>query len=132
MVLKTGTTDSPGAGYSPLHMFGTVNVAQNLTFASGDHGYSYGDKNNGTYLYYTHANEIVTYTDTNGNELSDTNKSEEVTETDSVSGSAAGTDQTATTITGGLIALVGAIGLVVGGLTGFVVADTRRKKHLNK
>ena len=148
MVLKTGTTEKPGTGYSPLHMFGTVNVAQNLTFASGDHGYSYGDKNNGTYLYYTHANEIVTYTDTNGNELSenelsDTKKSEEGTETDftsgsavaetePVSGSAAGTDQTATTITGGLIALVGAIGLVVGGLTGFVVADTRRKKHLNK
>ncbi|MCR5587059.1 MAG: hypothetical protein K6F77_05960 [Lachnospiraceae bacterium] len=39
-------------GYSPLHMFGEPNVAQNLTFADGESGWSYNDKKGGIYLFF--------------------------------------------------------------------------------
>ncbi|MCR5587057.1 MAG: hypothetical protein K6F77_05950 [Lachnospiraceae bacterium] len=39
-------------GYSPLHMFGEPNVAQNLTFADGENGWSYNDKKGGIYLFF--------------------------------------------------------------------------------
>ena len=53
--IKTGDNTLPGKEYTPLHMFGTSNVAQNLTFADGDNGWSYNDKNHGTYLFFKHA-----------------------------------------------------------------------------
>lgn len=45
-------------GYSPLHMFGTPNSAQNLTFADGESGYSYNDKKGGTYLFFKRDNSL--------------------------------------------------------------------------
>ena len=45
-------------GYSPLHMFGTPNAAQNLTFADGESGYSYNDKEGGTYLFFKRDNSL--------------------------------------------------------------------------
>jgi hypothetical protein len=58
MVIKVGSTEVPGTGYAPLHMFGTPKTAQNLTFADGDSGYCYNDKKGGTYLYFSHANTV--------------------------------------------------------------------------
>ena len=55
IVMRTGNSSLPGDGYSPLHMFGTPGAAQNLTFADGENGWSYNDKNGGTYLFFTHA-----------------------------------------------------------------------------
>ncbi|MCR5587056.1 MAG: hypothetical protein K6F77_05945 [Lachnospiraceae bacterium] len=46
---KNGKTPE---GYSPLHMFGEPNVAQNLTFSDGDAGWSYNDKKGGIYLFF--------------------------------------------------------------------------------
>ncbi|MCR5587058.1 MAG: hypothetical protein K6F77_05955 [Lachnospiraceae bacterium] len=39
-------------GYSPLHMFGEPNAAQNLTFADGEDGWSYNDGMDGIYLFF--------------------------------------------------------------------------------
>ena len=145
MVLVTGSKKSPGNGYSPLHMFGTVNVAQNLTYADGLLGYSYMDSNNGTYLYFSHANKVVIYTGKEDEESlasDDTEKADEdvatdlqtdqsVEEAQAVSGSAVQSDQAGTAISGGVVALVGVAGLVVGGFGGFVIANTRRKKRIS-
>ena len=136
--LVIGDSKMPGTGYTPLHMFETNNVAQNLTFADGDNGYSFNDKNGGTYLYFSHANAVITYTgrgDETVSESKNDGKNNEFTsgassEPAAVSGSAVGTDQTATALSSGMVALIGAICLVIGGLAGFVIADTRRKKHL--
>ena len=49
--VKYGKTTTP-SGYSPLHMFGTPNAAQNLTFADGENGFSFNDKKGGTYLFF--------------------------------------------------------------------------------
>ena len=144
MVLVTGSKKSPGNGYSPLHMFGTVNVAQNLTYADGLLGYSYMDSNNGTYLYFSHANKVVTYTGKEDEEslaLDDTEKADEdvatdlqtdqpVEEAQAVSGSAVQSDQAGTAISGSIVVLVGVAGLVAGGFGGFVIANTRRKKRI--
>ena len=39
-------------GYSPLHLFGKPNAAQNLTFADGEAGWSFNDKEGGIYLFF--------------------------------------------------------------------------------
>ena len=57
IVMRTGSPDLPGEGYSPLHMFNTPGVAQDLTFSDGENGYSYNDRNEGTYLFFKHAAE---------------------------------------------------------------------------
>ena len=36
-------------GASPVHLFGTPDTAQNLTFEDGESGWSFNDKNGGTY-----------------------------------------------------------------------------------
>ncbi|MCR5587380.1 MAG: hypothetical protein K6F77_07605 [Lachnospiraceae bacterium] len=41
------------SNFDAVHMFGEPNVAQNLTFADGEDGYSYNDDNGGTYLSFT-------------------------------------------------------------------------------
>ena len=138
MAVIVGSDKAPGTDYSPLHMFGTVNVPQNLTFADGDAGYSFNDKNGGTYMFFTHAKEIITFTDRNNNVITgdETLKSEEsvsgsatgVEADQTVSGSAVSTDQTGTVISGGTLFLVGIGGIAIGGLCGFLIAGRRRKK----
>ena len=142
MLVKVGSDAAPGTGYTPLHMFGTDNVAQNFTYADGDKGYSYNDKNGGTYLYFSHANAVITYTDgkedqsSKDAEASDAEKktdegqtSDKEAEAQAVSGEAVSADQTGTAISGGVVVLVGVVGLVVGGFGGLVIASTRRKKR---
>ena len=130
MVVKVGSSETPGTGYSPLYMFGTPNVAQNLTFADGDNGYSFNDKKGGTYLFFSHANKVITYTGTNTEEstpsptpMADTNEKA----TEAATGQAVETDQTGTVVSGGYIVLAGAVGVVLGGLGGFLIAWRRRK-----
>ena len=130
MIVKVGTADMPGSGYSPIHMFGTANVAQNLTFADGDNGYCYNDKNGGTYLYFSHANAVISYSGKNDEATKTESPSADSSEADVVSGSAAGTDQTGTTISGGVIVLVGAMCLFAGAFIGFLTGSRRRKKQI--
>ena len=100
-----GTTDAPEKQYQryqPLHMFGTPSVAQNLTYADGDNGFSYNDKENGIYLYFQN-NQFAFFEDD---------------------------DQVGTVIGGGsTTAVAGILGVLVGGFIGFVIADKRRKKR---
>ena len=39
-------------GYSPLHLFGKPNTAQNLTYSDGEAGWSFNDKEGGIYLFF--------------------------------------------------------------------------------
>ena len=102
-VYQTGKTDSPGKEYSPLHLFGTNSTPQNLTFADGDNGWSFNDKENGIYLFFKRSDK----------EVSDSS-------------------QAGTAMSGGVNVLLGAICVVIGGFVGFVLADTRRKKMIKK
>lgn len=129
-VYKTGSSNLPGTGYTPLHMFGTDNVAQNLTFADGDNGYSYNDGKNGIYLFFSHANAVISYSGKNDEATKTESPSADSSEADVVSGSVAGTDQTGTTISGGVIVLVGAMCLFAGGFIGFLTGSRRRKKQI--
>ena len=105
MIVKTGDSQAPAEGYAPLHMFGTPNVAQNLTFADGNNGYSYNDKNHGTYLFFTHADTQINYSDP-------------MTETRDVG----------TAVSTGVIALAGVGILVVGVFIGTVITNVRRRR----
>ena len=102
-LVKKGSAESPeGNGYLPLHLFGTPGVAQNLTFADGENGWSFNDKENGTYLYFK--SDITAF-------FNDSS-------------------QTGTAISGGLVALVGAIGFIAGGFVVAIIGGTRRKKTI--
>ena len=50
-ITQRGKSATPN-GYSPLHFFGKPNAPQNLTFADGDNGWSYNDKEGGTYFFF--------------------------------------------------------------------------------
>ena len=135
IVINIATTEIPGTGYTPLHMFGTTNVAQNLTFCDGESGYSYADKCGGIYLYYSHADVVVTYTGSNEESKSvktvseDTQIKEDAAPvTEAVSGSAADTGQTATAVSGGVLALIGVAGFTAGAFVGAVAVGRRRRK----
>ena len=127
MMVQTGKDSLPTEKYSPVHMFGTPNVAQNLTYADGDNGWSYNDKNNGTYLFFVHADTEMIYTDGHsaGNAvnsdaaLSDKSKA--------VAASGAGTVSSL-----GVLFLVGAVGLVGGVFIGTVGVNVNRRKRGNK
>ena len=139
-VYQTGKSDTPGKGYTPLHIFGTTNVAQNLTFYDGESGYSYRDGNKGTYLFFSHAGTVITYEgkdeksgstdDADDKTTADESDSQtvEVADAQAVSGTAVAADQTGTALSGGVLVLVGAAGIVAGGFGGFVIASRRRRK----
>ncbi len=86
-------------GYSPLHLFGAPNTAQNLTFSDGESGWSYGDSSNGLYLYFEKDN----------NEYIDN-------------------EDVGTAMTGGRTAAAGGIGLLVGIIIGLVAGTGFRRK----
>ena len=121
-MVNTGSptlTGNSADSYSPLHMFGTPEVPQNLTFADGDNGYSYADKNGGTYLFFRR----------------DDGAGQTELTTGSFSAAAEGTSQaddgdgTGTAISPGIVALAGAAGLVAGGIIGGLISNARRKRH---
>lgn len=107
-ILQTGKGgDSIPTGYSSLHLFGKPNVAQNLTFADGENGWSYNDEHNGTYFFFRHE---------------DTQTSD--ADSAIVSGMDAGT-----ALGTGMIVLIGAAGLVTGIFIGAVITSVRRRKR---
>ena len=127
---------------TPLHMFGTPNVEQNLTNADGEKGWSYNDKRGGTYLYYSHydgslvsnkedekTGETVSDEPSVTAEPSATDEPSADTSTDetAVSGSAA---DIGTSVGVGMAALIGALCGVAGIGIGFAVGATRRKRKV--
>ncbi len=83
-------------------MFGTAEVPQNLTFADGDNGYSYDDKNGGTYLFFRR---------------------------DDGTGQADNGENVGTAISAGIVALIGAGGIVIGIIIGMVITNRRRRHN---
>lgn len=124
LVVKTGNDSLPDSSYSPLHMFGTPNVAQNLTFADGDNGWSYNDKNNGTYLFFTHANAQMSYSDPTAKTASS-----EINATTAQGSDTAEAKDAGTALSTGVIILIGAAGLVAGIFIGAITTNVRRKKR---
>lgn len=116
MLVKTGNDSLPDMTYSPLHMFATPNVAQNLTFADGESGWSYNDKNKGTYLFFIHADAGVYYNEPSAGTAQ------------TVQGK---TSEAGTVVSKGILILIGAAGLVGGIFIGAITSNTiRRKKKL--
>ncbi len=113
MVVKTGDSSIPDSSYSPLHMFGTPSVAQNLTFADGDSGWSYNDKNNGTYLFFTHADAQINY-------------SVPTAQADASMGAEQGAG---TAVSTGVFVLIATIGLGAGIFIGAITTNVRRRKR---
>ena len=67
-----GKTKAPD-GYAPLHYFGKPNTAQNLTYADGESGWSYKDRNNGTFLFFKRDANAVLHADDTATTTSDGN-----------------------------------------------------------
>ena len=105
-ILQKKSSKAPKGDYSPLHMFGSFNTAQNLTYADGENGWSYNDKMGGIYLYFKRDENPFTRT-------------EDTTVT------AAGT-----IMASGNVALAGGAGVFVGLLAGILgSAFVRRRKR---
>ena len=133
-LVQTGSTEAPD-GYMPLHMFGTKDTPQNLTFADGENGWSYNDKNGGTYLFFkkdanasnfesgASVNEKQTVTDEKDKATPEVTDSPEV-----ASGSAIGTEDTSTASPFGRNMLFGSILLVVGFALGFGICIVTKKR----
>ena len=133
VIVQYGLDDEPQIeGYSPLHIFGTPNAAQNLTFADGESGWSYNDGKNGTYVFFRRGTEVAADSeaeDESEDVVGGSAEDETVTdgsEAQAVSGSAA---DAGTTLSGSTIALIGAGCGVAGIFIGaFGMTLVRRKK----
>ena len=119
-------SDKTPDGYSPLHMFGTPEVAQNLTFADGESGYSYNDEKNGTYLFFTRDSSDIPAED----ELAGANDPDEdrsLTTGDSAGEPSVSAEGTA--LTSGTVFLGTGVGLVAGVIIGVVGAGITRRRR---
>ncbi|MBR6229222.1 MAG: hypothetical protein IKQ97_05745 [Eubacterium sp.] len=130
-----GNSKRGSYGTTPLHMFGTPNVEQNLTNADGEKGWSYNDKRRGTYLYYSHYDgslinkEDEKTEETVSDEPSVTAEPSADTATDETAVSGAAAD-IGTSTGAGTTALIGALCGVAGIGIGFAVGATRRRKKV--
>ena len=129
--------NSTKSDQSPLHMFGTVNVAQNLTFSDGDSGYSYRDGRGGIYLYFTRfdgkTTEEKTEPETQEETVSKTS-SDGTSETASAvadtenGGKTDGEDQNATVMSSGTIVLIGCSSIALLVIVILAINYSRRRK----
>ncbi|MCR4605100.1 MAG: hypothetical protein K5639_03780 [Eubacterium sp.] len=99
-ICQMGKEESPGAEYSPLHLFGTEATPQNLTFADGENGWSYNDKEGGVYLFF---------------------QRDALSRDDAAEGTA---------LSGGLIVLIGMGGMFVGFILAIVFMSALRRKKV--
>ena len=123
VVLRSSTAPN---GYSPLHKFGEPNVAQNLTYSDGENGYSYNDKNGGTYLFFMRAGSSAP--DIDDGEESDGSEPSTATTEEAASGESVSDNGVGTVTAGGGIFVAGAAGLVIGIVIGFAGVYVRRRR----
>ncbi|MBO6108863.1 MAG: hypothetical protein J6P16_05610 [Eubacterium sp.] len=129
-----GKTTPESDEYKPLHMFGTPNAAQNLTFADGESGYSYNDKKNGTYLFFRRDDGAPVVDDSavseNKEKKSESNSTAKDQTAISTGAAASATEgQTGTAATGGVIIAAAGIGFAAGVVVCLcAVRFSRRKK----
>ena len=141
IIVQTGKAVAPSESYSPLHMFGTPNTPQNLTYADGESGYSYNDNNNGTYVFFRRDTGAPIEEDTVGegessgdagsvNETGTGNASGQAAENETgvTSGQAAALG---TSVNGGYIFIAVTAGLVAGIFIGVVGTSFTRKRKKN-
>ncbi|MBR1874361.1 MAG: hypothetical protein IJ807_05605 [Eubacterium sp.] len=121
-------------GYAPLHMFGEPGVAQNLTFADGEKGFSFNDKEGGTYLFFRRDSGLsleidqeITEEDDNDN-TSDGDKSATGAGVSAV-GAAAGV---ATALVSGSFIWIVLIVLIGCGTVTAITVSRRRRKNERK
>ena len=131
ILVQYGSAEEPKtAGYSPLHLFGTPNAAQNLTYADGESGWSYNDEKKGTYLFFRRGSD-VTDDEEEAQTASGSAADDTSSDAQAVSGSAANNlEDAGTTLRGGKVAVVGLLcgvcGILIGGMG---MALIRRKKE---
>ena len=113
LIVQYGSEKTPD-GYSPLHLFGSPNTSQNLTFADGENGWSFNDEKGGTYLFFKRDRDVI----------SDK-------EDDRASGDSQAMDNavSGTAISRGVTALVGAVCMVVGIFIGAIGMYFRGKRE---
>ena len=150
IIVQYGSSVAPKtAGYSPLHLFGTPNTAQNLTYADGESGWSFNDGKNGTYVFFRRGtkdvvDEVVVEKSTEEvkkEDIEEKTKDDAKTEDETVKGAADDTKTDDTAVSGsaadigtsmgtGMIVMIGALCGVVGIAIGFGVGTTRRKRKV--
>ncbi|MBO6108535.1 MAG: hypothetical protein J6P16_03915 [Eubacterium sp.] len=128
----------PKNGYSPLHMFGSPNTPQNITYADGRSGFSYNDDKNGVYVFFrrdtdTSVEDEQTTSQKNAGSAGTSDDGKKAKEAAAVSGSVADTSEAGTAVNDGNIYIVVTIGVVavifVGGV---MVIRSRRRKNGTK
>ena len=137
VIIQYGSSKVDDTGYLPLHMFGTPNVPQNLTYADGENGFSFNDELNGIYLFFRRDAAIEKKLDDETVEEDNTKVEAEedktapelqTSEIETVTGTAVDVSGTGTALGGGTIALIAFGCAVGGGFAGFVIATSRRRK----
>ena len=133
LIVQYGSADGPKTeNYTPLHLFGSPNTPQNLTFADGESGWSYNDGKKGTYVFFRRGVlEAGDVPEASGAEeggektATGSSASEESSDKEAVSGPAA---DLGTATGAGTTVLVGALCGVAGILIGCGAGAIRRKK----
>ena len=131
ILVQYGSSEAPKTeGYTPLHLFGAPNTAQNLTFSDGESGWSFNDKKNGTYVFFRRekSETVADETYEEEEEVVDPAADDDVAEASSggsaaVSGSSA---DTGAVVGNGTVVMVGVCGVILGMI---VMALIRRKKE---
>ena len=132
IIVQYGDAEEPKNGrYSPLHLFGTPNTSQNLTYADGESGWSYNDGKKGTYVFFRRDDGSVTdIPEDEDEDVTDPETDMAAVSGGAVSGSGAtGTKDIGTSAGSGLMVLTGVGCGIVGIIIGFVATTIRRRKN---
>ena len=146
ILVQYGSDDEPKtSGYSPLHLFGSPNTAQNLTYADGESGWSFNDGKNGTYVFFRRgtkeALDDAAKEETDDDKDDDDEKTNDDATDETVKGATGDTETDDSAVSGsaadigtstgaGTTALIGALCGVAGIAIGFAVGTTRRKRKV--
>ena len=136
IIVQYGSSEEPKTeGYTPLHLFGTPDAPQNLTYADGESGWSYNDGKKGTYVFFRRDNEAAADSESDDEEIAgDADAaSGEAVSGPAVSGPAVSSPavDAGSALSGGTVALIGTgcglVGIFIGAMG---LALIRRKKNV--